>query len=44
MIEESKNVIALVEEKLFDKRETIKNRENKRNLDRILKSLKKLCL
>ena len=23
--------------KLFDKRETIKNRENKRNLDRILK-------
>jgi len=25
--------------KLFDKRETIKNRENKRNLDRILKKV-----
>jgi SsrA-binding protein len=34
----AKIVIALGRgKKLFDKRETIKNRENKRNLDRILK-------
>jgi SsrA-binding protein len=34
----AKLIIALGRgKKLFDKRETIKNRENKRNLDRILK-------
>jgi SsrA-binding protein len=34
----AKMLIALGKgKKLFDKRETIKNRENKRNLDRILK-------
>jgi SsrA-binding protein len=27
--------------KLYDKRETIKDRENKRNLDRVLKNAKK---
>lgn len=37
----AKVIIALGRgKKLFDKRETIKNRENKRNLDRILKKTK----
>ena len=36
----AKLIIALnKKKKLFDKRETIKNRENKRNLDRILKKV-----
>mgnify|MGYP002664056416 CR=1 FL=1 len=36
----AKLIIALGRgKKLFDKRETIKNRENKRNLDRILKKV-----